>query len=122
MADMLARINVTETKGVLVVEFTEKRILDPIKIAEIGTALRRLVAGRDGPKLLLDFSNVDFFSSAALGMLVEVQGCVKAEHGQMRLTNVKAEIMQVFELTKLDRVLKFSATREGAMAVLTRQL
>jgi len=57
-------------KEVDIVEFRESKILDELNINEIGQTLLDLVEARERPKLLLDFSNVDHLSSAALGELI----------------------------------------------------
>lgn len=120
MTELLARLNVSEKQGVVTVEFTETKLLDAMKIAEVGQALKDLVMGRERPKLVLDFGNVDYFSSAALGMLVDVQHHVREAGGQMRLSGIKPEIMRIFTLTGLDRVFRVSSTSDGARWVMTR--
>ena len=116
MAESLARLNVTAHKDVSVVEFTENKILDELSIAEIGQALTGLAQAKERPKILLDFSNVDHLTSAALGMLINVNNRVKENNGQLRLSNIKPQIMEVFVITKLSRLFKILPTRAEALA------
>ncbi len=115
MAESPSRLKVSNFKDVAVVEFRESKILDEMNISEIGQALTALVESRDRPKLLLDFSNVDHLSSAALGMLINVNNKIKQQNGQLRLAAIKPQIMEVFVITKLNRLFKISATRQEAM-------
>ena len=115
MAESLARLNVTQHKDISVVEFTENKILDEMNITEIGAALTALAESKDRPKVLLDFGNVDHLSSAALGMLINVNNRIKQQNGQLRLSNIKPQIMEVFVITKLNRLFRISATRNEAL-------
>ena len=71
--------------GIRVVEFTNNKILDEGNIKEIGDTLGALIDEKDHPKLVLDFSNVDHLSSAALGMLITANNRIKEKNGQLRL-------------------------------------
>jgi anti-sigma B factor antagonist len=116
MTESTARLHVIQHKDIAVVEFTENKILDEMNITEIGTALGALVEGRDRPKVLLDFANVDHLSSAALGMLINVNNRLKLQNGQLRLANIKPQIMEVFTITKLNRLFRIAANRTEALA------
>ena len=79
-------------------------------------ALTQLIESKHQPKLLLDFSNVDHLSSAALGMLINVNQKIKAASGELRLTNIKAQIYEVFVITKLNKLFRILPNREEALA------
>jgi anti-sigma B factor antagonist len=115
MPDASQRLNVTDHKDVKVVDFIESKILDEANIAEIGQHLIGIVESKDRVKILLDFSNVDHLSSAALGMLINVNNAVKQHNGQLRLVNIKPQIMEVFEITKLNKLFKILPTRADAL-------
>jgi anti-sigma B factor antagonist len=110
------RLNVTDHKDVKVVDFVDSKILDEANIAEIGQHLTEMVAAKDRPKILLDFKNVDHLSSAALGMLINVNNKVKQQNGQLRLASIKPQILEVFEITKLNKLFKILPTRADALA------
>jgi anti-sigma B factor antagonist len=115
MPDASQRLNVTDHKDVKVVDFIESRILDEANIAEIGQSLIALVEAKERTKILLDFSNVDHLSSAALGMLINVNNRVKQHNGQLRLVGIRPQIMEVFEITKLNKLFKILPTRAEAL-------
>jgi anti-sigma B factor antagonist len=116
MPDASQRLNVTDHKDVKVVDFVDSKILDEANIAEIGQHLTEMVAAKDRPKILLDFKNVDHLSSAALGMLINVNNKVKQQNGQLRLASIKPQILEVFEITKLNKLFKILPTRADALA------
>ncbi len=116
MADTIPPVSVSSQKDVRVVEFTNNRILDEANIADIGQSLNALIDERDHPKMLLDFGSVDHLSSAALGMLINANKRIREKNGQLRLTNIKPQIFEVFVITKLNKLFKILPTREEAMA------
>ena len=116
MAETIPPISVTRQKDVRVVEFTNNRILDEANIAEIGQTLGSLIDETDNPKLLLDFASVDHLSSAALGMLINANNKVREKSGQLRLTNIKPQIMEVFVITKLNKLFRILPSRAEALA------
>src|ERR1043166_8471768 len=115
MPEASQRLNITDHKDVKVVDFVESKILDEANIAEIGQQLTALVESKDRPKILLDFHNVDHLSSAALGMLINVNNRVKQQNGQLRLSNIRPQIMEVFVITKLNRLFRIANTRADAL-------
>ena len=108
-------VAVSDHKDIRVVEFTNNKILDEANIKEIGDSILALVDERDGPKILIDFATVDHLSSAALGMLININSRVKAKNGYLRLANIKPSIRDVFVITKLDKLFKILPTREEAL-------
>ncbi len=109
-------VSVSDAKDVRIVEFTHNKILDEANIKEIGDAILALVEERDPPKILIDFASVDHLSSAALGMLININSKVKAKNGNLRLANIKPGIREVFVITKLDKLFKILGSREEALA------
>ena len=116
MANPTPSLAVSEDKDIRLVEFTNNKILDEANIKEIGDGLTALVDERPHPKLLLDFATVDHLSSAALGMLINVNKRIKERNGQLRLANIKPQIYEVFVITKLNKLFKILPSRDEALA------
>ena len=116
MAETIPPLSVSEEKGIRVIEFTNSKILDEANIAEIGNTLNVLIDENENPRLLLDFNTVDHLSSAALGMLINVNNRVKQQSGQLRLADIRPQIMEVFEITKLNKLFRIYPTRAEALA------
>jgi anti-sigma B factor antagonist len=109
----------TEKANVRAVEFTNNKILDEANIQEIQNTLGALIDEEENPKLLLDFANVDHLSSAALGMLINVNNRIRQKNGQLRLANIKPQIFEVFVITKLNKLFRIFPTRAEAQASFT---
>jgi anti-sigma B factor antagonist len=112
----LNRLHVIDLRDVKVVSFIENKILDEANISEIGQGLITLIEARQRPKILLDFKNVDHLSSAALGMLINVNQKVKNQSGELRLVNIKPQIYEVFVITKLNKLFRILPSREEGLA------
>src|ERR1700743_1630730 len=64
------RIKVNESGKVTVVTFNDSKIIDEAEIQEFGQELYDLVEREGGKKIVLNFGNVEFLSSAAVGRLI----------------------------------------------------
>jgi anti-sigma B factor antagonist len=119
MPEIPSPLTVTPIKDVVVVEFTNNKILDESVLEEIRSTLNRLVEAASIPKLLLDFNHVDHMTSAALGLLINVNKGIKDKNGQLRLANIKPQIFEVFVTTKLNKVFRVLGSRAEAMESFT---
>lgn len=115
MAADEGHLRVHEREGVHVVEFADRKILEEVSITEIGEQLGRLVDAHPRIKLLLDFSQVEHLSSAALGMLITLRTKVDSGQGQLKLSSIKPQIYEVFKITQLYKLFDIQDTAAEAM-------
>lgn len=109
------RLDIEENNDVTVVKFVDKKILDEGNIQIIGNQLFGLVDEDHRGKIVLDFSNVEYLSSAALGKLITMDKKVKAAKGKLRLCNIRADILEVFKITRLDKLFTIFPNQEKAL-------
>lgn len=119
MPDASPTLSVSQLKDISVIEFTNNKILDEANIASIADTLTALIDENENPRLLLDFGTVDHLSSAALGMLININNKVRQKNGQLRLANIKPQIYEVFVITKLNKLFKILPTRAEALTNFT---
>lgn len=110
------RLHVTELGDVAVIRFRDHRIVEDENILELGQELIQLVEVEKRKKLLLNFSSVEFLSSAALGKLITLDKKVKATSGTMKLSNIRPEIYEVFSICRLDRLFDIKEDEADALA------
>lgn len=67
------------------------------------------------PKLVLDMSEIQYMDSSFIGALVAGLKNVLSKGGEMALVSVNADVMALFELTRLDKVFKIYDTKEEAI-------
>ena len=109
------RLKVEQKGEVTVVNFLDKRILDEPTIQAIAEQLFALVDEAGKRKLLLNFSNVEYMSSAALGKLINLHKKVTTLSGRLTMCKVIPQILEVFEITKLNKIFKLFPDEEGAL-------
>ena len=110
------RLAVNEVGDVTVVHFRDQKILDDLNIQELGQELVSLVEVENRKKLLLNFSSVEFLSSAALGKLITLDKKVKATKGTLKLCNIQPQTYEVFAITKLNRLFDIKEDEADALA------
>ncbi len=110
------RMSVNEVGTVSVVHFKDKKILDEGNIQELGQELFALVEDNGCKALLLNFSDVEFLSSAALGKLITLDRKVKENGGKLKFSNIRPEIYEVFVITKLHKLFDIKDDEADALA------
>ncbi len=115
-APVQRRLDIDEVGDVTVARFIDKKILDENNIQIIGTQLFGLVEEDGRKKIVLDFTNVEYLSSAALGKLITMDKKVKASGGKLRLCNIRKDIYEVFAITRLNKVFDIRTTQDEAVA------
>lgn len=108
-------MDIEEVGDVTVATFVDKKILDEGNIQIIGNQLFSLVEEDGREKIVLDFANVEYLSSAALGKLITMDKKVKSAKGKLRLCSVRPDIYEVFAITKLNKLFDMRDTREQAL-------
>ncbi len=116
MAAGQRRLDIEEVGDVTIARFLDKKILDENNIQMIGNQMFGLVDEDGRKKIVLDFANVEYLSSAALGKLITMNNKVKTAKGKLRLCNIRPEILEVFTITKLNKVLEIKTDQEQALA------
>ena len=110
------RLEVEDVDGIAVVHFVDKKILDEQNIQMIGDDLFRLVDELGRRKLLLNFANVEFMSSAALGKLIRLHQRLNQVGGKLILCGISKSILEIFEITKLDKMLKIVKDEQSGLS------
>jgi anti-sigma B factor antagonist len=112
------RIEVAVSEGIALVRFVDRKIVDTATIEELGDELAALVEKENQLLLILNFSNVEFLSSAALNKLIILDRKVKARSGKMKLCHLRKEINEVLIITRLNILLDVRATEVDAIAAI----
>jgi anti-sigma B factor antagonist len=109
------RLEVEDIGDVTVINFVDKKILDEQNIQIIGEQLFGLVDQDGRRKLLLNFKNVEYLSSAALGKLITLNKKLQAVGGRLILCDIDPQIYEVFEITKLDKFFNIQKEEQAAL-------
>ena len=107
-------LEVEQIGDVTLVNFIDKKLLDEQTIRLIGDQLCSLVDEQGQRKILLDFSNVEYLSSAALGRFIILHKKAIAAGGRLVLYNIDPpQIYEVFAVTKLNKLFDIRRRGEG---------
>ena len=110
------RIQVSDQNGITVVRFVDRKILDAGNIQQLGEELFALVENDERQSLLLNFSNVEFLSSAALNKLIILDKKVKGAGGKLKFSNLRPEIHEVFVITRLTQLFDIADNEADALS------
>jgi len=109
-------IELANIEEVSVVKFKDQKVMDPSRIERMGKELLTLVDDEDDTgNVLINFENVNFFSSAAINKLIVLEKRIRACGGQIRLSNLRPEVRDLFKYTNLDSM--FQIKDEQAEAI-----
>ena len=100
---------------VTIVSFVDRKILDELYIKQIGDELFELVDKHGKKKILINFENVEYLSSAALGKLITLNKKMAAVNGQLKLCSISPTIIEIFQITKLDKFFDIHPTEADAL-------
>ncbi len=96
---------------VTIATFNEMTIIEEQQIRDLEAELMPVVQNSGAKRLLLNFENVRFMSSAFLGLLVKVHKRVIEAGGTLQLYNLDPKIYKIFEITKLTKILDIVRAR-----------
>lgn len=111
----MAELHSQHKDDVLVVQFTTQKILADTTIAQVERELLELVDNAQG-KMLLNFDGVIFMSSSMIGKIVKLSKKCGASNTVVKLCSIGPSIKEVFEITRINRLLSIYETEEEALA------
>jgi len=111
------KINVGYVGDATVVTFSEEKILNEQDIRDLQERIMSVVEQTRQIRLILDFRNVRFLSSAVLGMLIRISKKVYESDGQFRLCNIDPKIYEVFKITRLNKIFDIYTDLDSALEV-----
>lgn len=112
MSDSVLRVD--DVGGVTLVTFKDNSILDVAAIQRIGNELYGFVDQPDDRRLILNFQNVRFLSSQALGVLLTLRRKAEKTNAKVVLAELRPELARVFRITNLDKMFKFFDGKQAA--------
>ena len=112
----MGQLLIRDKDDVVIVSFQQNKILDKATIAQIGAEFKDLtLQAASDRKLLLDFGQVGFMSSMMIGTIVRLNKDCKRDKIKLKCCNIAPSIMEIFEITKLTKILDIHKT--GADAI-----
>jgi anti-sigma B factor antagonist len=95
---------------------TVVRLAGPKLVVEASEPLSSLVDEGGHRRLLLDFAEVRFLSSVALGVLITLKHRVDAAGGQLKLCRLAPDLLELFRLTRMQELFAIHGDDREALA------
>ena len=102
-------------QGVHLIAFLRSDVLDAHYIEQLGDDLYRHLKIVDAPRVVIDLQNVQLLSSSALGMLIALKKVIDRQGGRICIANVHDDLMKVFKITKLHKLMKIHDSTDDAV-------
>lgn len=92
---------------IVLVSIAKDRLLDPPVITAISTELMDLLERHAKPSIIIDMANVAYLSSAMIGKFIALYKGVVVAKGRVAIAGVRADLMPLFKITQVDRLIRF---------------
>lgn len=119
MVPIKPRISVEYAENATIVTPTDEKILEERDIRALQESIMSVIEQGGHINIILDFCNVQFLSSAVLGLLIRVSKKIYEQGGQLRLCNINAKIYEIFKITRLNQIFDIYEDRKGAIQSLS---
>lgn len=81
-----------------------------LNVTEFANRIEEWADRLPAPKLVIDFKDVDFIGSEVLGKLIALHRKAQVRGLAIGLKNIRPMILDVFKITKLDRLFEIDAS------------
>jgi len=114
-------LSVTFHGPAAVAVLTDEKILDETQLQGLEGSFMPLIEQNPKIQLVIDFSNVKFLTSSVLGLLIRISKKVYETDGKLRLCSINPKIMEIFRITRLDKIFEIFPDVDEAMVGLKKQ-
>ena len=108
-------IELLKKHDIAVVKLVDDKVTDAERIAELGEELMTL-AKPDGRRVVINMDNVRFLSSSAINKLIVLERRLASNGGNLKLSNLRPEVEEVFNITQLHSVFDIRGDEEEALS------
>ena len=98
-----------------IIKIKESKVYDEAMVSIINDEINQAIDSNDKKFIILDFSKVKYLSSSFLGKIISINKKVKTKEGKLFLVGLNVDIMEVFQITKLEKFFNFQSSVESAL-------
>jgi anti-anti-sigma factor len=115
LVDEMTDVEIKDVGGITVVSFGATSLSDSAGIEKVATRVRRCVADMRPKKMVADFTQVKFFTSQALGLLLDIWRKLQTDGGEIVISGINPQLHRVFKITSLDKIFRFFPDSQSAL-------
>lgn len=108
-------VEITSEGNAVVVAFKTASISNVEEIAIASKQIKEFIEEKHPKEVVVDFECVKFFSSAVLGLLLDILAKLKTYDGEVVISAINPQLYRVFKITHLDKIFKFFTDKENAI-------
>jgi len=108
-------VEITGKENAAVVAFNTASISNVEEVATASKQIKEFIEEKHPKKVVVDFEGVKFFSSAVLGLLLDIRAKLKTYDGEVVISAINPQLYRVFKITHLDKIFKFFPDKENAI-------
>lgn len=108
-------VMISQAEGITFATITTPSLTEGLAIEILSKELYKLVDEYDYRNLVVDFRHVNFLSSRMISTLTMLHKKECAVKGKVIMCNMKPELLKVFQITKLDKLLNFAPDEKAAV-------
>lgn len=108
-------LEITSEGKATVVAFKTASMSNVEEIAASSKKIKGFLEEKHPKEVIVDFEDVKFFSSAVLGLLLDIRAKLKTYDGEVVISAINPQLYRVFKITHLDRIFKFFPNKENAI-------
>ena len=108
-------LEITDEDGVTIIAFHSSAISGVSDVAEVSRRVGEYIAESYPKKIVVDFTNVKFFSSQTLGLVLDIRRKLESYNGRVVISGINPQLYRVFKITNLDKIFRFYADKQRAV-------
>ncbi|MDD5326528.1 MAG: STAS domain-containing protein [Phycisphaerae bacterium] len=113
-AEKKVNVEITSKGNATIVAFKTASISNVEEIASISRQIKQFIEEKKPKEVVIDFEQVRFFSSAVLGLLLDIRAKLKIYDGKIAISAINPQLYRVFKITHLDRIFEFFPDKDNA--------
>lgn len=102
-----------DSGNVTIIRLNGATSLDEPTSCAVGAELYELAEKMAGRKLVLNLVDVTYLASGALAVMLTLNKKLREVGGKLVLVNIDPKLYEVFEITKLNRILEIANDADG---------
>jgi len=106
---------ITTEAAVTTVSFNVTSLTTDQGLEQVSQQISDIIKNQKPKNLLIDFAGVKFFSSQALGILLDAKKKLSAQKGNVMISGINPQLYRVFKITNLDKLFKFYPDAQSAI-------
>jgi len=106
---------ITTEAAVTTVSFNVTSLTTDQGLEQVSQQISDIIKNQKPKNLLIDFAGVKFFSSQALGILLDAKKKLSAQKGNVIISGINPQLYRVFKITNLDKLFKFYPDAQSAI-------